>query len=112
MIVGPELELCLITARKTVVTAVRAAAVRVQRPVERHAFHRVQRGAARHFLIPRGVCSPLCLIQCRVAALTDLEGDRPCRWRPLPQIKYQRLLRHLWSFVFYSPLCQGAVSSR
>ena len=40
---GPELELRLVAAREAVVAAVRAAAIRVQRPVERHPLHRVQR---------------------------------------------------------------------
>ena len=33
----------------------RAAAIRIQRPVERHAFDGIERGAAGHFLIGRAV---------------------------------------------------------
>lgn len=43
-----KLELRLVAAREAVVAAVRAAAVRIQRPAERHALHLVQ-GRARGF---------------------------------------------------------------
>ena len=63
LVVRAELELRLITASEAVVAAVRAAAVRVQRPVERHALHRVQRRAAGDFLIARRVGAALRLVE-------------------------------------------------
>ncbi len=46
-------ELHVITAGEAVMTAVRAAPVRVEGPVERHAFDAVERGAAGDLLIAR-----------------------------------------------------------
>ena len=51
LVVGVHLELHVIAAGEAVVAAVRAAAVRIQRPVERHALDAVQRRAAGDFLI-------------------------------------------------------------
>ena len=54
-----ELELRLVAAREAVVARVRAAAVRVQRPLERHPLDGIQRRAAADFLVASGVGAPL-----------------------------------------------------
>ena len=51
LVVGVHLELHVIAPGETVMTAVRAAAIRVQRPAERHALDAVQRRPAGDFLI-------------------------------------------------------------
>ena len=72
MIVGTELELRLVAPREAVVAAVRAAAVRVERPVERHALDGVQRRPAGDFLIARRIRPPLRLVERRVAPLANV----------------------------------------
>ena len=80
VIAGSELELRLIPAREAVVAAVRAAAIRVERPVEGHALDGIERGPAGHFLVARGVRAPLRLVEGRVlASVTDPERQRPRR---------------------------------
>ena len=60
VIAGVQLELRLIAAREAVVTAVGAAAIRVQRPLhERHALAAIECGAAADFLVSRGVTAAL-----------------------------------------------------
>ena len=51
LVVRAELELRVVAARVAVVAAVRAAAIRIQRPLERHPLDAVQRGAAADFLV-------------------------------------------------------------
>ena len=58
-IVGVHLELDVIPAGKTVVAAVRAAAIGVQRPSERHPLDAVERRTADDFLIRRLVGAPV-----------------------------------------------------
>ena len=59
LVVGVHLELHVVAPRETVMTAVRAAAVGIQRPVERHPLDTIESGTARDFLIPRLVGAPL-----------------------------------------------------
>ena len=73
---GPELELRLIAAGEAVVAPVRASAIGIQRPVEGHALHRIQRGSARDFLVARLVGAALRLVQRPDAVLTHLQRDR------------------------------------
>src|SRR5438105_6889274 len=56
-------------------TAVRAAAVWIQRPVEGHSLDGIQRRAARNLLVPRFVCAALCLVQRFGAALAHLQRN-------------------------------------
>src|SRR5947207_10677322 len=102
MIVEAKLELRLIAAGEAVMTAVRAAAIWVQRPVERHPFHGVQRGPAGNLLVSRSVGSTLCLIERRFAPGANVERQRPRGRRPLSEVEYQRLLRHGVSFAVCS----------
>ena len=71
LVVGVHLELRVIAAREAVVAAVRAAAIGVERPVERHPLDAVQRRTAGHFLIARLVGAALGLGQRGGAAVLD-----------------------------------------
>ena len=97
VIVGPELELRLVAAREAVVAGVRAAAVRVQRPVERHALHRVQRRAAGDLLVARGVGAHAAPGRAPPPPLRRGSGAR-ASWSSaarLPRSKDQRAVRQL-----------------
>src|SRR5687767_5174381 len=65
LVARAELELGLVPADETVIKCVRAAAIRVERPVEWHALDRVQRRAAGDFLISGGIRTQLGLIEGR-----------------------------------------------
>ena len=80
----------VIAARVAVVAAVRAAAVGVERPVERHALHAVQRRTAGDFLIARLVGAPLGLGQRVAAAGLDGVRDVACRGFGGAEIEEQR----------------------
>src|SRR5438105_5840465 len=76
-----ELELRLVPPRKAVVTPMRAAAIRVQRPVERHALDWIERRPAGDFLVARFVRTPLRLVERLGPVLADLQRYRPgSRW--------------------------------
>ena len=66
LIVSAELELRVIPARVAVVAAVGAAAIRVQRPLERHALHAIQGRAARDFLIRGGIGAAVASVRASV----------------------------------------------
>ena len=88
VIARPQLELRLIPAREAVVAGVRAAAIRVQRPVEGHALDGIERGPASHFLIARRVRAALRLVERGVlAVVTDPERERPGRGRFRSQVE-------------------------
>ena len=65
LVARAELELRLIAAREAVMAAVRAAAIRVQRPVEGHPLHGIQRRSAGDFLVARLVGATLRLVERR-----------------------------------------------
>ena len=69
-----HLELGVIAPGETVVTAVGAATIGIERPPERHAFDAVQRRSAPHLLIARGIGATFRLGQCRRSALADEIG--------------------------------------
>ena len=73
-----QLELGLILAREAVVTAVRAAAIGIERPLEeRHALHPVERRAAADLLVGRGVAATPGVGQRLEAAVLHQPGDVP-----------------------------------
>ena len=75
VVAGAELELVLVAPGEAVVAAVGAAAVRVQRPAERHALDAVQRRAAMDLLVG-GVVGALHRVgQRRDAAVLHQGGD-------------------------------------
>ena len=59
VVAGAHLELRVIAAGKAVVAGVRAAAIGVQRPLERHALRAVERRATHHFLVGRVIGAPV-----------------------------------------------------
>ncbi len=59
-VVGVHLELAVIAPRIAIMATVRAAAIGVERPVERHSFHAVERRTAGHFLIGRLIGASFC----------------------------------------------------
>ena len=63
LITHAQLELGVIAAGEAVVATVGASAVRIERPVEGHALNAIERRAARHLLIGRGVGAALGLGQ-------------------------------------------------
>ncbi len=95
LVARPELELRLVAARKAVVAAVRASAVRVECPVERHPFHAVQRRPARHFLIAGVVGPSLCPIERRRPALLDRQRDGSGRWRTWRKVEERSVFCHV-----------------
>src|SRR5262249_37781230 len=70
-----ELELRLVAARIAVMAAVGAAAIWVQRPVERHSSDAIECGLAADLLISRGVGTPDRFGQRVSAAGSDDVGD-------------------------------------
>ena len=108
-----ELELRVIAAREAVVAAVRAAAIGVQRPVERHALHGVQRRPAGHFLIAGAVGSVRGIRQAvDRAVLLHLIGDVPRRGLLRREIKEEGIDFHGESFVLSSPILPPFSSSQ
>ena len=78
LVAGAHLELRVIAAREAVVATVGAAAIRIERPFERHPFHRVQGRTAGHFLIACAIGTVRGIRQSfDCAVLTDLVGDIP-----------------------------------
>jgi hypothetical protein len=77
---------------EAVVAGVRAAAVRIQRPLERHSLDAVERGAAADFLISSCVSAPLCLGQGGGASLLDHARDVARREQPRPEIEQHAAL--------------------
>ena len=75
LVVRVHLELHVVPAREAVVAAVGAAAIRVERPVEWHPAHRIERGTAGHLLIPCRVGAPLGLGERGGTAAFDDVGD-------------------------------------
>ncbi len=78
LVVGVHLELGVIAAGEAVVAGVRAAAVRVERPVERHPLDRVQGRSTVHFLVGRFIGPSLGLGQRGGPALPDELSDPAC----------------------------------
>jgi hypothetical protein len=80
LVVGIHFELDVIAAGEAVVAAVGAAAIGIERPLERHAFDAVQRRPADDLLVASGVRATLGFRQrCRAAFLHqvgDLSGRR------------------------------------
>ena len=72
VIARSELELRLIPSGEAVVATVCAAPIRVQRPVEGHAFDAVQGRLAGDFLVARRIGPPLGFVQRRFTSLTNL----------------------------------------
>ena len=75
----------LISPRETVVAAVRAAAIRIERPLhEGHALAAIERGAAADFLIGRGVAASFRIWQAPMMppSLTSLATSRVVGERP------------------------------
>ena len=82
-----ELELRLISPRVTVVAAVRAAAVRIQRPLERHSLHGIERGSAGDFLVAGRVRPANSPRQGIRAACLHQFGDLPGRGLRLTEVE-------------------------
>ncbi len=75
VVVGVQLELDVVAAREAVVTAVRATAIRVERPRERHAFDGIERRAASDFLIARLIGAALGFSEGGATAFFHRAGD-------------------------------------
>src|SRR5207249_11584939 len=109
-IADPKLELRVITPRKAVMAPMRAAAVGIQRPAERHALHRVQRRAARHFLIGRAVGQMGGVGQRLLRAdFSDTISNIPCRgflWGEIKEegIDFHGRLSLFLLFYLFSPV--------
>jgi hypothetical protein len=94
VVVRAELELRLVPPREAVVAGVRAPAIRVQRPAERHALDRIERRSACHFLVAGLIGAALRFVERGVAVLANLEGDGPSGGRPFSQIEDEGLFGH------------------
>src|SRR5439155_21417023 len=101
LVAGTQLELRLISAGETVMTAVRAAAERVQRPVERHSLDGIQRRSERHLLVPRIVRPALRLIERVRSVFAVLQRDYPGGGAGRAEIEKRRGVHG--SFAFTSP---------
>ena len=88
-----ELQLRLVAAGETVVAAVGAAAVGVQRPAEGHPLHAVEGRAAGDFLVGRPSGAEHAVPQAGGAGFSNRGGHRP-GGRPAPEIEQRGLLRH------------------
>src|SRR5688572_20952331 len=97
-----ELELHVIAPREAIVAAVRAAAIWVERPVERHAFHRVQRGSTGNLLV-LGAVRPMRGIRQSVnwAVLLYLIGDVTGGGLLRREIKEERIDLHGRTLSYY-----------
>ena len=93
LVVGVHLELHVIAAREAVMAAVRAPAVRIERPLERHPFDAVQRRPAGDFLIPCVVGTTFRLGQRRGPAFLDAISDLPRGRIPSANIEKDEGLR-------------------
>ena len=93
LVVGVHLELRVITPRVAVVAPVGAAAVGVQRPLERHPVDAVERRAARDFLVARRVGTTLGFGERSRSPFPDRDGHVAGRGPDAP-IKQKRMDRH------------------
>ena len=87
LVVGVHLELGVVAARVAVVAAVRAAAIGIEGPLERHPLDAVQRRAAGDLLIARLIGPPLRLGQRGGAAVLHRLGDVARRGSAEPRSK-------------------------
>ena len=100
LVVRAQLELRVVAARVAVVAAVRAAAVRIEGPLEGHALDRIERRPAADFLISRGVGAPRRLGEgVGAASEPDQIGDVAGRRLRLAEVKEQRRRFHGASLV-------------
>jgi hypothetical protein len=77
LVVRAELELRVVAACVAVVAGVRAAAIGIERPLEGHALHGVERRPALDLLISRRVGAPNRFGQCIRTPGPDECGDLP-----------------------------------
>src|SRR4051812_16118528 len=99
LVAGIHFELGVIATGEAVVAAMRAAAVRIQRPAERHAAHAIERRPARHLLIARIVGTAVGVSERRGAAGFHRHGDFAGRWFPDTELEE----RHAVSYALSSP---------
>ena len=89
-----HVELRVIAAGEAVVAAMGAAAIGVERPIERHPADRIQGRATGDFLIARAVGARVEADERVGPAEFDRAGHLTRRWRSRREIEQERLIKH------------------